>query len=62
MTPRSKKNAMTLLVIIVPTAIIIATFLTNGAEKDDAWLYGVSIWGILAAGYDLYSKKDKDAK
>lgn len=33
---------------------VVATFLMNGAEREDAWLYVVSLGCILYAAADVY--------
>jgi hypothetical protein len=59
MTTKSEKNVI--IVITIAAALIVAAiFIMNGAEKDDAWLYLISILSVLAIPILSYPKKSKD--
>jgi hypothetical protein len=56
-----KKVGIPLAVLLIGSGILITTWWVNGAEKDDIWLYGLSLWFVMFAAYELYKgQKNKD--
>ncbi len=53
-----------IMLVIGAVAILVTTFLTNGAEKDTVWLYIFAVGMVLMASIEGSSleKKDKTSK
>lgn len=50
------KKYWAVLLSAIAAVIIITTFIMNGSESEDLWLYIICIWLILYTGYDAYTK------
>ncbi len=59
MTTQSEKYTVRI-ITAVATLILIATFIMNGVEKDDAWLYIFAMFCILSIPFATYLYKNKE--
>ena len=62
MTSLSKQSLIMTIVAIVGLAILITVYITNGSEREDAWLYIFSAWLVISPAIDLFFKKRREEK
>jgi hypothetical protein len=54
------KKYWPLMISAVALVILVATFIANGSESEDAWLYIICVWLVIYSTYISYSQiKDK---
>jgi hypothetical protein len=60
MTP--KNFVMIMIAFVGAIAIIVTAFIANGSEREDAWLYVLSILLVVMAAYEVYSNRKGKAQ
>ena len=49
----------TVIFAIIAIVFLVATYVINGSEKEDAWLYIFSIWLVIYSAIIAFPKKKK---
>lgn len=57
MTPLRKKRIVLTITLVASISILVATFIMNGSEKEDLWLYLTGLVPIFVIVPEIMKKK-----